>query len=72
MSKFQQVYNREEAIRLMRDAVSAAHSAVPDVKDAEDAREWSKAYEAVVSAAPEEIRSLCHTLKRRSPKISLN
>jgi hypothetical protein len=72
MSNFQQVYYREEAIRLMRTAVSTAHSAVPEVKDSEDAYNWRKAYDAVVSTAPEEIRSLCHMLHRRNIKSVMN
>ena len=72
MASFQQVYYREEAIRLMRTAVDTAHSTVPEVKDSEDAYNWRKAYESVVNSAPEEIRTLCHMLQRRNIKKSMN
>jgi hypothetical protein len=69
MASFQQVYYREEAIRLMRTAVDTAHSTVPEVKDSEDAHNWRKAYDAVVNTAPEEIRKLCHMLHCRKINI---
>jgi hypothetical protein len=69
MASFQGVYYREEAIRLMHKAVSTAHSAVPEVRDSEDAHNWRKAYDAVVNTAPEEIWKLCHMLHHRKINI---
>lgn len=69
---FPAVRDREIARNVMLDAINAANALVPEIKSVEDQHEWRKMYDEVISAVPEDIRKLCHMLKRRNTKSSLN
>ena len=72
MSSFQSVMNREMAHNVMREAIVAANNAVPDVNDENDSLLWNRVYENIIKAESEEIQALCHMLKRRNNKRSMN